>query len=98
MINVLQYQLLENSIGEEEEFKARQKAKTEIVTMLGTSSTEWGAVDGVGIIYDGDGAPRPDLRAYNEGYRDAPLSPLQPETLPVDDEYNPFPLLEPPRN
>lgn len=88
---MLQVHLLNESVGEQELFEARQKAKTEISLMLSGESL----IKKSDIVYDEEGKPRP-RRPYDESYRDDALGPLQAETVPGDDFFNPFPGLQPP--
>lgn len=83
---------------------ARQKTKTELLRLL---SDDYEAdVDdddfNVGVRYDEDGRPRPARMAYDVDNSDgtpavrAPVRSLPPETVPSDDEENPFPGLDGP--
>lgn len=93
MMSVMQNVLLRESVVEKEVYDATKKAKEGITRLshgepLGSPGVTYGTWEDLPIEDETDGTPQPMARRH--------LGPLQPETLPSDDENNPFPGLERP--
>jgi hypothetical protein len=92
--NVMQVYLLRDAVHEEEVFKARKKARASIEEIF-EPNKDRPDFFGEDIIPEGFEPPLDDVLPTASSNGLALLPPLQPETMPRDED-DPFPGLGPP--